>query len=61
MNRVTQDFDYAKDIRLFRLADFLLGKQRKVFEKKEERMDYHYNQWFRMHCSCGACIWAAVH
>ena len=47
MNRVTQDFDYAKDIRLFRLADFLLGKQRKVFEKKEERMDYHYNQWFR--------------
>lgn len=47
MNRVTQDFDYAKDIRLFRLTDFLLGKQRKVFEKKEERMDYHYNQWFR--------------
>lgn len=46
MERVTQDFDFAKDIRLFHLGDFLLKKQKEVFEKREERMDYHYDLWF---------------
>lgn len=47
MARITQDFDYAKDIRLFNLGDFLTGKQREVFAKKEERMDYSKDLWFR--------------
>ena len=45
MERVTQDFDYAKDIRLFSLQDFLLGKQKKVFDKRLEKLDYHRNLW----------------
>lgn len=47
MSRVTQDFDFAKDIRLFDMSDFLLNKQRQVFARREERMDYHLELWFR--------------
>lgn len=47
MERVTQDFDYAKDIRLFHLDEFLLGKQEKIFHKRWERMDFHHNLWFK--------------
>jgi len=47
MSRVTQDFDFAKDIRLFDMSGFLLGKQRQVFARREERMDYHLDLWFR--------------
>lgn len=47
MNRVTQDFDYAKDIRLFDMSDFLLRKQKQVFAAKEERNDYHHDLWHR--------------
>lgn len=47
MARVTQDFDYAKEIRLFDLSKFLLGKQREVFARREERMDYSKELWFR--------------
>lgn len=34
MSRVTQDFDYAKDIRLFSLKEFLLKKQRGIYAMK---------------------------
>lgn len=47
MARVTQDFDYAKDIRLFDLSRFLLGKQQEVFAKREDRMDYSKELWFK--------------
>lgn len=47
MSRVTQDFDYAKDIRLFDMGGFLLDKQRQIFARKEERIDYHHKIWFR--------------
>lgn len=47
MSRVTQDFDYAKDIRLFAMSDFLMNKQRQVFARREERIDHHLELWFR--------------
>ncbi|MCM1568323.1 MAG: ABC transporter ATP-binding protein/permease [Roseburia sp.] len=47
MARVTQDFDFAKDIRLFGMSDFLVEKQKQVFARKEERMDYHLDLWFK--------------
>lgn len=47
MARITQDFDFAKDIRLFNLSDFLIGKQRQVFAKREDRIDYSKELWFR--------------
>lgn len=47
MSRVTQDFDFAKDIRLFDMSDFLLNKQRQVFTRREERIDHHVELWFR--------------
>lgn len=47
MARVTQDFDYAKEIRLFNLGEFLIRKQREVFDRKEDRMDYSKELWFR--------------
>ena len=46
MERVTQDFDYAKDIRLFSQQDFLLKKQQKIFENRWKKFDYHQNLWF---------------
>lgn len=64
MSRVTQDFDYAKDIRLFDLSGFLVGKQQAVFEKKQKRMKYHFELWFR-HAAvsqiCAAAGKAAVY
>ena len=45
MSRVTQDFEYAKDIRLFGLSKYLVNKQKKIFREKEEKMDKHYNMW----------------
>ena len=45
MSRVTQDFEYAKDIRLFGLSKYLVNKQKKIFREKEERMDKHFNMW----------------
>lgn len=47
MARVTQDFDYAKEIRLFGLSKFLLGKQQEVFTRRENRIDYSKELWFR--------------
>ena len=45
MSRVTQHFSFAKEIRLFALRGYLSGKQRAVFEGKEERIDYHHDLW----------------
>lgn len=47
MARVTQQPEYAKDIRLFAMIPFLLKKQQAVFETREERIDYHKNIWNR--------------
>ena len=47
MARVTQQFEYAKDIRLFAMKPFLLKKQREVFDVREDRMDYHQDIWNR--------------
>lgn len=46
MERVTQNFDYAKDIRLFSLQDFLLKKEQKTFEDRWKKFDLHQNIWF---------------
>lgn len=46
MERVTTNFDAAKDIRLFQMKDFLLKKEKETFAVREERMDYHFNIWF---------------
>ncbi len=47
MTRITQDFDFAKDIRLFDLSGFLLKKQREIYDRREERIDYSKELWFR--------------
>ncbi|MDO5434750.1 MAG: ABC transporter ATP-binding protein [Clostridia bacterium] len=47
MSRATQDFDYAKDIRLFSLSGFLLRKQRQIHESREEKLDLHHDLWNR--------------
>ena len=45
MARVSQHFEFAKDIRLFSMAPFLLKKQREVFDIREERIDFHNDVW----------------
>ena len=45
MTRATQDFDYAKDIRLFHMKDWLSGKQHDILMEKQERMLYSRNLW----------------
>lgn len=45
LKRTTQDFDCAKDIRLFGLTDFLLYKLKGVNDFKENRIDFHENCW----------------
>ena len=45
MSRVTQHFNFAKEIRLFALWDYLSGKQKDIYEAKEERIDHHHNLW----------------
>ena len=47
MERVTQDFDYAKEIRLFHMKDFLLAKQKLIYAKQEKLHDYHFEVWYR--------------
>ena len=47
MERVTQDFDYAKDIRLFDLSGFLSKKQEEIYSSRVEKMDRHRELWFR--------------
>ena len=45
MSRVTQHFSFAKEIRLFALRGYLSGKQRAIYEDKEERIDHHHDLW----------------
>lgn len=52
MERVTQDFDYAKDIRLFSLQDFLLEKQKKVFDTRVSKYDLNHNIWWSYQIVC---------
>ncbi|MCM1183859.1 MAG: ABC transporter ATP-binding protein/permease [Roseburia sp.] len=45
MLRTTQNFDYAKDIRLFHMKDWLSRKQHDILMEKQERMLYSRNLW----------------
>ena len=45
MERTTQDFDYAKDIRLFHMQDWLSGKQHDFLADKQEKMVHSRNLW----------------
>ena len=47
MERVTQDFDYAKDIRLFDLSGFLTDRFNKVNAFFIDRQDHHHRLWLR--------------
>ncbi len=64
MERITQDFDYAKDIRLFSLKDFLTDKYNKVNAFFIERNDYHHRLWLRYNfvtAAAGTAIKAMVY
>ncbi len=45
MERTTQDFDYAKDVRLFGMKDWLSDKQHEILGEKQERMVRSRNLW----------------
>lgn len=45
MERTTQDFDYAKDIRLFHMQNWLSGKQHDFLADKQEKMVHSRNLW----------------
>lgn len=45
MERTTQDFDYAKDVRLFGMKDWLSDKQHEILGEKQERMMRSRNLW----------------
>ena len=47
MTRITQDFDFAKDIRLFGLSNFLSKKQEEVNKERIEKIDLHRDLWFK--------------
>lgn len=47
MERITQDFDFGKDIRLFHLSDFLTQKFNAINDIFIERNDYHHKLWLR--------------
>lgn len=47
MVRVTQDFDFAKDIRLFGLSDFLSKKHEEVNKATIEKTDLHRDLWLK--------------
>lgn len=47
MQRTTQDFDYAKDIRLFGMKEWLSQKQHDIFMEKQNRIMYHNKLWLR--------------
>lgn len=46
MERITQNFEYAKDIRLFSMQDFLLKKQQRIYEERWQKFDLHQNIWY---------------
>lgn len=45
MEQTTRNFDYAKDIRLFGMKNWLLGKQREVVYDKQSKMMHSRNLW----------------
>lgn len=45
MERATQDFDYAKDIRLFGMQNWLADKQHGILMERQERMIRSKNLW----------------
>ena len=45
MEQVTQDFGYAKDIRLFNMKEYLSGKQHQALRQKQDKMLYSRNLW----------------
>lgn len=45
MTRTTQDFDYAKDIRLFHMKEWLAKKQHDTLMVKQDKMLYSRNLW----------------
>ncbi len=45
MERATQDFDYAKDIRLFGMTNWLSKKQHEILLEKQNRMIFSRNLW----------------
>lgn len=45
MERVTQDFDYAKDIRLFHMKDWLCAKNHEILMTKQGRMHHSRDLW----------------
>lgn len=45
MERTTQDFDYAKDIRLFGMKNWLLDKQHEILQEKQDKMLHSRNLW----------------
>lgn len=47
MQRVTQDFEFAKEVRLFGMDSFLQKRQQMVYDDIEERRDYHQVIWFK--------------
>ena len=64
MERITQDFDFAKDIRLFNLKDFLTEKFNKINAFFIERNDYHHKLWLRYNfvtAAAGMAIKALVY
>lgn len=64
MERITQDFDFAKDIRLFHLSDFLTGKFNEINAFFVERNDFHHKLWLRYNfvtAAAGTVIKALVY
>lgn len=47
IERCTQDFDYAKDIRLFHMKNWLLGKQAEVLRDSEKKYAKSRDYWLR--------------
>lgn len=59
MERITQDFDFAKDIRLFKLSDYLIGKFENVNKFFIDKNDLHHSLWLRYNyvsCVAGTVI-----
>lgn len=52
MQYATQNFDFAKDIRLFHMQDYLSGKQKAILKDKQKKIYHHTTLWAKyMTCS----------
>lgn len=47
MERATQDFDYAKDIRLFSMKNWLSDKQHEILNEKQGKIMHSRNLWMK--------------